>query len=547
MITSDQINYLIARYLDESGFKHTLFNFIHESGVYNKSTRGSQLKTGALINILQKGLQYLECEVHINPDGSEKKCDAPFNLLEQHVCSTTEPVKEPANKKARREEAAPSVPKKDRKDDKKGAKADREKRSKKDGKHQFQEDGYKKIFSLDMEGGWAYVSGSPDNADDGFRMHGFGTCHTIHKDYPMDVVEDISIDEMAVSRLSNVASAMQCTWNPAKTQVIAIGGGDGRVRLLQVPTKPGNQTAGSEHELAMPENTPKPSAGCAISALEWAPSGALLAAGTVDGRTLVWTRSGELKFCEQQHTGAIHALAWSPSGTFIATGCHDKMSVVWDVASGQVRQKFDFHDGPVLTADWLNDSTLATASLDKQIYICAMGDIEPLKQFSHSAEIHKISWDQSKSFLASCSEDGTAKVWTMKQDDAIFTAKGHDKDVVTCFWCPNSERLILATASADHTLRLWDVNKQDCLHTFRNHDAKILDADFTPNGRYLASVSIDGRVNVWSMKDRTLIKTYQSEKSEAMAVRWNKHGEKLAIINNTMTVAVLHIPYTSLS
>ncbi|KAI8922214.1 WD40-repeat-containing domain protein [Powellomyces hirtus] len=486
MITSDQINYLIARYLDESGFKHTLFNFIHESGVYNKSTRGSQLKTGALINILQKGLQYLECEVHINPDGSEKKCDAPFNLLEQHVCSTTEPVKEPANKKARREEAAPSVPKKDRKDDKKGAKADREKRSK--------------------------------------------------KDDPMDVVEDISIDEMAVSRLSNVASAMQCTWNPAKTQVIAIGGGDGRVRLLQVPTKPGNQTAGSEHELAMPENTPKPSAGCAISALEWAPSGALLAAGTVDGRTLVWTRSGELKFCEQQHTGAIHALAWSPSGTFIATGCHDKMSVVWDVASGQVRQKFDFHDGPVLTADWLNDSTLATASLDKQIYICAMGDIEPLKQFSHSAEIHKISWDQSKSFLASCSEDGTAKVWTMKQDDAIFTAKGHDKDVVTCFWCPNSERLILATASADHTLRLWDVNKQDCLHTFRNHDAKILDADFTPNGRYLASVSIDGRVNVWSMKDRTLIKTYQSEKSEAMAVRWNKHGEKLAIINNTMTV-----------
>jgi len=41
---------------------------------------------GALIAFLQKGLQYVEIESHLQEDGAERACDEPFHLLAPHVC-----------------------------------------------------------------------------------------------------------------------------------------------------------------------------------------------------------------------------------------------------------------------------------------------------------------------------------------------------------------------------------------------------------------------------------------------------------------------------
>lgn len=85
-LTSDEINFLIYRYLKESGFEHSAYAFGHESFIYKSSLESSQLAPGALINFVQKGLQYVELESHINEDGTETLCDESFSLLKKHVC-----------------------------------------------------------------------------------------------------------------------------------------------------------------------------------------------------------------------------------------------------------------------------------------------------------------------------------------------------------------------------------------------------------------------------------------------------------------------------
>ncbi len=76
-ITSDEINYLILRYLQESGllrfndvsitgFVHTAFSFQNESMIGNANINGSGVQPGALISYIQKGLQYREIEAHLN-------------------------------------------------------------------------------------------------------------------------------------------------------------------------------------------------------------------------------------------------------------------------------------------------------------------------------------------------------------------------------------------------------------------------------------------------------------------------------------------------
>lgn len=51
------------------GFRHTSFAFQYESQVEKSTYRDAQIQPGALINIIHKGLQFMEIEAHMNEVG----------------------------------------------------------------------------------------------------------------------------------------------------------------------------------------------------------------------------------------------------------------------------------------------------------------------------------------------------------------------------------------------------------------------------------------------------------------------------------------------
>jgi len=62
-LTSEELNFLIYRYLQECGFVHSAFSFAHESGVGRVRPRNSSsIPPGALVMFVQKGLQYVGME-----------------------------------------------------------------------------------------------------------------------------------------------------------------------------------------------------------------------------------------------------------------------------------------------------------------------------------------------------------------------------------------------------------------------------------------------------------------------------------------------------
>lgn len=101
-ISSDEVNFLIFRYLSENGtkyslwdlslhsilislliyetfsfdigFSHSAFTFAHESLVVKSSTAQTEIPPGALITFLQKGLEYIAIEEHINEVHFELWC-----------------------------------------------------------------------------------------------------------------------------------------------------------------------------------------------------------------------------------------------------------------------------------------------------------------------------------------------------------------------------------------------------------------------------------------------------------------------------------------
>eukprot|EP00980_Cylindrotheca_fusiformis_P030637 scaffold25144_cov294-Cylindrotheca_fusiformis.AAC.2 len=77
-ITSDEVNYLVFRYLQESGFVHSAFTFVYESmlGRSNIKNADKNLPPGAMISFLQKGLQYVGIEEALHREGKKGRKSA---------------------------------------------------------------------------------------------------------------------------------------------------------------------------------------------------------------------------------------------------------------------------------------------------------------------------------------------------------------------------------------------------------------------------------------------------------------------------------------
>lgn len=75
-ITSDEVNFLVYRYLQESGFYHAAYVFGIESHISQSNINGALVPPAALLSIIQKGLQYTEAEISIGEDGTERLIDS---------------------------------------------------------------------------------------------------------------------------------------------------------------------------------------------------------------------------------------------------------------------------------------------------------------------------------------------------------------------------------------------------------------------------------------------------------------------------------------
>jgi len=70
-LTSNEVNFLVYRYLLESGFGHAAFVFGCESDVDRIDVDGKDVPVGALVSFVQKGFQMMELEANLNASGND--------------------------------------------------------------------------------------------------------------------------------------------------------------------------------------------------------------------------------------------------------------------------------------------------------------------------------------------------------------------------------------------------------------------------------------------------------------------------------------------
>jgi transducin (beta)-like 1 len=238
-------------------------------------------------------------------------------------------------------------------------------------------------------------------------------------------------------------------WNPTVPDLVASGAGDATVRIWDLnsgdPKKDESGKAAFEAGEPLAEalvtktvckHLPSTHAKD-VSALDWNPDGTLLASGSYDGILRLWTPQGDLHLVMSMHQGPIFSVRWNRKGTQLLTGSADSTAIVWDLSSGKVRQQYALHSDSVLDVDWLSapkastsknavgsdvpaatlavqDTIFATCSADNSINLLKLGESKPLRMFKgHSDEVNAIAFDNSRTLLASASDDMTAKIWAL--------------------------------------------------------------------------------------------------------------------------------------
>lgn len=88
------------------------------------------------------------------------------------------------------------------------------------------------------------------------------------------------------------------------------------------------------------------------------------------------------------------------------------------------------------------------------IYVCKLGEANYLKKLAgHTDEVNAVKWDPSGTLLASCSDDHTAKIWSLDQDRWVYDLKDHTKEIYTMKWCGAAPRRSSRLPAAPETAR----------------------------------------------------------------------------------------------
>ena len=316
-------------------------------------------------------------------------------------------------------------------------------------------------------------------------------------------------------------------WSP-DGQRLASGGSDGTLlvwepgRVGSVPTFRGRNQLG-------------------IFALSWNPDSHRLAVSgfravniwDVDTQRLVFT----LPPLNWNHfafiLGAISSVAWSPDGRLIATSAGET-TTVWDAFTAEKRSTLHSGEGEIRHLAWSPDaSTLIATNEDGTMAVLNLaGAQDALTLHGHTKAVRGASWSPDGRRIASASYDNTAKIWDAASGKELFTLRGHTNSVQWATWSPDSKRV--ATASKDGTIRLWDASSGSETRVMRGPTGPVYRLSWHPEGKLLAA-SCD-QATLWVCDTTTGKEAFHVDRAARGRglmewVSWSPNGRWLASVS----------------
>ena len=221
-------------------------------------------------------------------------------------------------------------------------------------------------------------------------------------------------------------------------QRLATGGENGAVILWDAHTGKAEQVMHSDSR--------------GISSLSFSANGERLASGGWNGCVCVWNARGVLlRTMTQASCSGIFWVQFSPSpgqSHTLLTAGYDRMHF-WDVDSGEIVRSFAGSMFAVFSPDGHSIASAGAPGSQEVLVVDAETGALRFRMLSHTQEVSSASWSIDGRKLASCSYDGTCKVWD-SSTGALLRTFTLQKPVFSVSWGCDWVRDAVAFAMGQH-------------------------------------------------------------------------------------------------
>lgn len=500
-LSSDEVNFLIYRYLLEAGFTHSAFVFGCESTVSKVNIDGKDVPIGALVSFIQKGFQFMELEANLTDDGSDvygKYASlSARDILTKDLKELKEAAKELKLRDAPEDQAAPAAA---------GGPSAAEPSSQQP--IEIPSTAMRQIEGHDAEVlsvSWSPVAGSlaTGSADGSARIWNISTGRSVQcsADTSGDMIIGVEWSPDGKILAAITASGAMLLFNP-------------RGALLHTCPNP---------------------TGASTLALQWSRGGTHLASGGADGTVIVWDPSTGTQTQQWTMPGdaPVFDLHWRNDQELAAAG-ENGCVAIFRVGKSDVVRASKEHGLK------MEGSGAAACS----------GALNP-------ETVNMVRWDPSGQHLASAANDMTVGLWEMDPDATPRLLTGHKREVGWVAWrcLPSQEgnAPLLASGSSDGSIRLWSTDPDNtgkiCVGVLDQHEEGITCVAWSPDGKRVVAGDAGGLVTVWGLTPggtgarAGYVLCSLHGNGQVADVQWLKDGTALAVVFSGSTgVTLVDLP-----
>jgi WD40 repeat protein len=198
----------------------------------------------------------------------------------------------------------------------------------------------------------------------------------------------------------------------------------------------------------------------------------------------------------------VTALVFSPDGKTLAVGGYRAVTF-WDLATGKATKAIVHLPGPVQSLAFRPDGAqLAIAggapgsSGEVQVYDTKTFTKVGATLEGHTDVVMSVAWSPDGKFIATGSQDKTARLWQWPEGKESKLFKDHSDGVTRVCFSPDGKALY--TASMDHNLRRYDAEKGTLVRAFTGHNEGVTAMAYSPQNNVLISAGSETELRRWN-------------------------------------------------
>lgn len=501
-VSSEELNYMVWRYLQEMGQELTALAMQEETRVLEFDQRYREhIPVGQLVDLIQKGILYTESE-----------------LLVEHVdelkTSTFEERQNYFNDKFNlvnalkiQEKEVPEIAS--------------------TGRFSLENESEETVTEEQVE-----RSLNETHLQEGKIMKSDSNKVTNTEETSVEIITDTTIKQLTGYNFSSSnkvpkmkplhefkETIVTCEWHPTNPHMLCTGHEDSVAQLIMFNDECNSIVSSKElrHPFALSATSGKDSN--KVTCLAWSPDGEMVVTGVENGEIRIWNQEGHLTNVFNFHRSAVICMRWSPNSQHFVSMDVDNVAILWDISSGTVLQHYELKslgssvsnnpESLGVDIEWVDERRFVLPNYNGTIGVYETTESKPIgKLIGHQGAISCLEFHPVKKLLASAADDFTIRIWHGSNSNSTHCFYGHAQAITSLQWLTED---LLISGSMDGTIRIWSISQNQMVGLLMLDGIPIFVSRLSHSHEQCVVGTMNGSVYVATLKE--FIETSSTEPS----------------------------------